>query len=570
LTTFKVVSEYIISGLIVIAIILLKYNQRHFNEKVYSFIFWSLITTILAEIPFIFYIDVYGLLNMLGHLFKLASFYFIYKSINETSLKRPYESLFFKLNQEKEKLKKYINITEIIFFVLNKDGKVKMINDKGCEVLGCEQKKIIGEDWFKNFIKEEERDEVEDFFNKIKNEEVDASETFENNILTKNGEEKTIIWHNTVLKDEDGNITEILSSGMNITERKEVEEKIRYMTYHDSLTGLYNRKFYEEELDRLDTSRQLPLSIIIGDVNGLKLTNDVFGHEMGDKVLKGIADMVKKSTREEDIVARWGGDEFGIILPQTYEEAVQDVMERIKENCKGAEFENIPLSIALGSATKKEIQEEIDDLFTEAEEKMYEDKLDCKSCLKNSVLNSLIKRLEDSNYEIVGHTSRMIDLVKKLGDKLDLSEYEIEELSQLAKFHDIGKLAISNEILNKGDVLTKEEWKKFKQHSKLGYDIAINFSYLFSISEDILSHHERWDGSGYPRGLSGEQIPLLSRIIYVIDFYDAITHKFYYPITKGNYYKEPLSKEEAINEINNNAGKLFDPGIAEKFIELIS
>ncbi|KXS37548.1 MAG: multi-sensor signal transduction histidine kinase, partial [Candidatus Frackibacter sp. T328-2] len=570
LTSFKIISEYIISGIIVAAIILLRVNKEEFNSKMYYFLLGSLVMTILAEVAFTFYVSVYGISNVLGHLFKMVSFYLIYKAINEISLQKPYETLFYKLNQEKNKVQKYLNVAEVIFLVIDKDGIVKVINKKGCEILDYDEEEIVGKDWFDNFIKEAEREEIRAIFNKVVNEEIDIVEYFENSIVTKTGEEKTIAWHNALLKDDEGSIKEILSSGMDITQRKAAEKKIKHMSYHDDLTDLYNRKYYEERLRELNVKSKLPLTILIADVNNLKLINDVFGHEIGDNLLKSVANIIKNCTRNEDVAARWGGDEFGIVLPQTSKQIAQKVIERIKKNCQQSNFEPIPPSVSLGSATKVDVDQKIEDIFNKAEDRMYDDKFEYKNDAKNPMLKAIMDKVEETNYGVIKHTSRLVNLAKKLGEKLELSNDQINELIMIVKFHDIGKFIIPNSILHKNTSLSDEEWEQFKRHSEVGYNIAKNFKYLNSIANYILHHHENWDGSGYPQSLSGNSIPLLSRITHVIDVYDAMTNNIYYPITKDIYYKSSLSKDEAIKEIEKKAGEFFDPDIVEVFIEMLS
>ncbi|SJZ36805.1 MASE3 domain-containing protein [Selenihalanaerobacter shriftii] len=569
LTQFKVISEYIISGILLIVIGLLIKNKTKFNQRMFEFMLGSIIMTILSEFAFTFYISVYGLSNMLGHLFKLISFYLIYRAINRTSLQRPYEILFHKLNQEKNKLQQYLNTAEVIFLVMNLEGEIKLINKKGCEILGYSRKEIIGNKWFEYFIIKKEKEEVRNLFEKIITGDLKSFKDFESNIITKGGTKKTIAWHNTILKDEEGNVKEVLSSGMDITKRKETEERIKYMSYHDSLTGLYNRKYYEDKLNQLNNEGQFPLSIIIGDVNGLKLINDVFGHDLGDKLLKDIARIIRNSTRDKDIIARWGGDEFGIILPKTNRQDAQKVIQRIKENCKASEFKPIPPNLALGSATKTRRNKNVENVFNKAEDEMYQDKMETKNDSKNPVLQTIIGRLEATNYKVVEHTNRMVKLAKKLGKNLNLTDDQIKELVLLVRFHDIGKFVISNEILSKQEPLTQEEWKEFKSHSEAGYNIAKNFKYLNSIANYILHHHENWDGTGYPQGLKENEIPLLSRINHIIDAYDAMTNEIYYPVNQETYYEIGLSKNDAIKELKKNSGKLFDSEIVSEFIELI-
>ncbi len=344
-----------------------------------------------------------------------------------------------------------------------------------------------------------------------------------------------------------------------ITERKKAEEKIKYLSFHDRLTGLYNRAYFEEEINRLETERQLPLSIILGDVNGLKLANDAFGHSVGDNLLKAVSECIKKSCRKEDIISRWGGDEFVILLPKVSAEKAQGVCDRIKKSC--AEYDKLPISIsiALGQSTKSEMSQSAHEVLKEAENNMYRNKLMSRDSVRNAIISSLKHTLHEKSFETEEHSERMENLCISLGKLIGLSSSKIDQLILIATLHDIGKVAISNEILNKPDKLSVDEMEEVKRHPEIGYRIAQFCPEIAHIAEGILSHHERWDGKGYPRGLNGEEIPLEARIVAIVDAYDAMTNK--------RPYSNVLSKERAIVELKKNAGTQFDPNLVKVFIE---
>ena len=347
-----------------------------------------------------------------------------------------------------------------------------------------------------------------------------------------------------------------------IAGRKQSEAKIRYISFHDALTGLYNRTFMEEEIQRLDTERQMPVSVIMADLNGLKLVNDTYGHEVGDKMLKAVADILKKSCRQEDIVARWGGDEFVILLPQTPAEQAADVCRRIKEKCSSVYIEDVPIALALGVAVNKDRSGDLKDALKRAEDSMYKQKLTDSKSTKSAVLSALLKTLRAKSFETEEHACRMQMIALDFGENLRLPDSELNRLSLLITLHDIGKINIPEEILIKAEPLTEEEWEILKKHPETGYRITRSTEEFAHVSEDILSHHERWDGSGYPRGLKGEQIPFLARVTAIIDAYEVMTH--------GRPYKRKLSKEEAVAEIKKHSGTQFDPGLVKLFLKKIA
>ncbi len=346
-----------------------------------------------------------------------------------------------------------------------------------------------------------------------------------------------------------------------ITKQKKAEEKVNYLTFHDSLTGLYNRNYFNKELERYDTERQLPVSIIIGDVNGLKITNDAFGHQKGDELLVNIADILKKCCRQEDLIARWGGDEFVILLPKTNKNQVKLIVERIEERISNLKADPIKVSITIGYATKNKKDKNINELFKKAEDWMYKRKLVESKNAHINIITSLKHTLYESSHENYEHCQRLKDLSIKLGKHLGLSDSDLTDLELLAELHDLGKVAIPKNILEKEGKLTTDERKELNKHPEIGYQIAKSSLGINNIAEYLLHHHESWDGTGYPHNLKGEEIPYLSRIISVVNEFDKMTN--YHPHMKS------VSKEEAIEILRDKAGTKFDPNIVDVFINKV-
>ncbi|MCJ7666401.1 MAG: diguanylate cyclase, partial [Actinobacteria bacterium] len=363
------------------------------------------------------------------------------------------------------------------------------------------------------------------------------------------------------LYNDKGEIIGTFGITRDITEKKKAEEKVEYLSFHDTLTGLYNRAFFEEELKRLDTERQFPITIVMGDVNGLKLINDTYGHIKGDVLLKRIADVLKESFRREDIVSRWGGDEFISILPRTNSEDAKNIIKRIKELCNERGTAGIPLSISLGISTKKRKSESIDDVLKKAEDRMYKNKVWESASMHESLIPSLKENLKRGDSGSETRIKNMEEYALLIGRKLKLSNVKLDELSLLISLHNIGKLALVDEIVTKKARLTEEEWKIIRELPEKGYRIAESSPKLKTIAEPILSHHEWYDGQGYPRGIKGEEIPILSRISFIINSYDAMT--------RDRLYRKKLTKKEAIGEIKSYRGTQFDPKVAKVFLEIL-
>ncbi|MGI6436267.1 MAG: HD domain-containing phosphohydrolase [Syntrophomonadaceae bacterium] len=381
-------------------------------------------------------------------------------------------------------------------------------------------------------------------------------------LLDRNGRERIVEYSASPIKDMDGDVLGVVLVFRDRTQQKKKEAEILYLSYHDPLTGLYNRTFFERELSRLNTERQLPLSVIMGDVNGLKITNDVFGHQEGDRLLQAIAQLLKDSCRSEDIIARWGGDEFVILLPQTSSAAAHEICERITRACQTCYYGRTHVSIALGYATKEDPAEDIGLVLRRAEDFMYKRKLLESKSVRSSIVASVKQTLLERDVESAEHTDRLALLSKQIGLAMGLSDNEINELEILAMLHDIGKIAISDHILKKAEPLSPEETQELQRHPEIGYRIAQSVPELAPVADCILSHHEWWNGQGYPQGLSGEAIPLPARIITIVDAYDSL-------IT-GGQKGQALPPEQALQILASGTGTQFDPAIIAIFLDQMS
>jgi len=356
---------------------------------------------------------------------------------------------------------------------------------------------------------------------------------------------------------------DILAIVRDITDRKQMEQQLRYIGLHDPVTGLYNRLYFEEEMLRLEDCRQCPVGLIVCDLDGLKLVNDTLGHSQGDALLKATAHVIRSCFRTSDVVARIGGDEFAILMPFSDIEATEQACRRIRTASNEYSQSNplIPISISVGMANKSDPTVSMNAVFKEADNNMYREKLHHSQSNRSAIVQTLSTAMEARDFITDGHADRLQDIVADMGNALGLTASIISDLRLLARFHDIGKVGVPDHILFKPGKLTAEEYVIMQRHSEIGYRIAQSSPDLTPIADWILKHHERWDGQGYPLGLTAADIPLACRILGIADAYDAMTN--------DRPYRQAMTGAAAIAEIQHCSGSQFDPQLVEIFIKLI-
>lgn len=342
-------------------------------------------------------------------------------------------------------------------------------------------------------------------------------------------------------------------------ELEKVNKETLYASTHDPLTGLYNRGFYEQEIEHLK-SDNVPLSIIICDVDGLKLINDTLGHSAGDTILKATADILKTLFGHDNLVARIGGDEFSVLIQSSSLSNVKRTSQKIHEAVAKYNSVNppVPLSISFGYASNENSYGNTDILFKEADNNMYREKLHQSKSIRSNLVQTLIQTLHARDIITENHSNRLLDLITRFSEYIGFPQSNIPDLQLFARFHDIGKVGIADNILLKEGALTQKERIEMQRHSEIGYRIARSSEDLLPLADWILKHHEWWNGKGYPVGLSGEDIPYECRILAIIDSYDAMTN--------DRPYRRAMSNEAAIKELKRCAGTQFDPTLVEKFI----
>ena len=388
---------------------------------------------------------------------------------------------------------------------------------------------------------------------------------YESEYTDAQGRQRSIELLKSPYYDEMGKIQGIVGVGRDITERKQKEAAIQYLSDHDALTGVYNRAYFEREKMRLEAANTLPVSLIVCDINGLRQINDTYGHEEGDALIMALVKELKHCCRSSDLITRAAGDDFFIILPETDAETAVTIYEQISKSIAILETEPAQhryyANVTAAYASKTNSTQSLDDTLKIAEEYMYSRKLLAQSGIHSKLLVTLMAALHEKSNETQEHAERMARMAKELGRQLSMSLKDQDTLALASALHDIGKINIDFSILNKPGKLNQEEWLLMKQHPEVGYRIAQAVPQFAAVKDIIHSHHERWDGKGYPQGLAGEAIPLPARLIALVDAYDAMT--------EDRVYRKAMSKADAVAEIERSAGTQFDPKIARVFIDQV-
>ena len=382
-----------------------------------------------------------------------------------------------------------------------------------------------------------------------------------NRVVAKNGETVDVEITAAPIKDLKGAMMGCVLAINDITENRKKQKHIEYLSYRDILTGVYNRSFYEKKLKEFEEKEDASVSMIIIDVNGLKLTNDAFGHETGDRLLIKVAEGIERSIRDKDMVCRIGGDEFVIFLPKADSDEVIGIITRLHAAIEKEKIENIPISVSSGWATKEYKNEMMESIFKLAEDMMYHNKSSDNKSQRHQTIQIIMKTLFEKNPREEAHSKRVSDLCLRIGEQMEMDPSKIKNLQTAGLLHDIGKIGIGNDYLDKAGPLSEIEWLEIRKHPQISHNILSSVNDYGPLADIVLSHHERWDGKGYPNGLAGEEIPLESRIIALADAYDAMI--------SDRPYRNGMKEEEALVIIANEAGMQFDPKVVDIFLEKV-
>ncbi|NLT22556.1 MAG: diguanylate cyclase [Syntrophorhabdus sp.] len=465
-----------------------------------------------------------------------------------------------KVISSEEKYRSLIESTDDSIYMIDREGTYLFVNRQVLARLSVTEANIIGKH-YSDFHDAEDTMEFAGYVNKVF--ETGSSHRYEHR-SGKGGERWMLRTLSPIVEGRTGQVRFVAVVSKEITDLKRTEEKLKYLSLHDPLTNLYNRAYFEEEMHRLDNNRFDVVGLIMCDVDGLKLVNDTLGHDRGDELLTVASQVIRKSFRESDVVARVGGDEFAILLPNSPRSKVEEICARIRTSIVAYNKKNphLPLGISTGFAIRTGPGQSMAELYREADNAMYKEKLFGSQHARNIMVKNLLNTIEAKGITTKQSLKRLRQLVTVLGRASGLPEKRLKDLALLAQFHDIGNVSIHDRILLKSGSLTEEELLEVRKHCDIGHRIAQSAASLTPIADYILKHHEWWDGSGYPLGLAGDEIPLESRIMAIADAYESMTG--------GRPHRNAVSREEALKELRRFAGTQFDPDLVKKFVKIVA
>lgn len=464
---------------------------------------------------------------------------------------------------ENRLLKTALRSAGVGFIATDTNGIINMLNDLACQLSGWNQTQAVGHALYEVFRIEDEKTGKP---LKLPLEEAAGSGTIATDyrimLRTKTNALIPVSYSISSVKNEEGIVEGFVLTFRDITLEREKIAAFEHVSYHDHLTGLYNRTYFERAMRWFDKPEYLPLTIVMADANGLKLANDSFGHDTGDVLLQTAASNIIKCCRENDIVARTGGDEFVILMPNTTCDEAAGIISKIKAECETHTGETIKLTLAFGWKTKTNSQQNIRDILKAAETTMYHNKIAEHPRVKSKEFSNIIQQTFHINKYEKQHSINVKFLCQLMSKALGMAPKEEKELLEAALLHDVGKISIDANILNKNGELSDEEWEEIKRHPETGYRIIKAVDSLSDAARFVLYHHERWDGKGYPSGIKGHQIPLAARIIAIAEAYDYMT--------VDRPYHKAISKAAALEELKLSAGTQFDPDLVQVFTKIIN
>ncbi|MCI9540611.1 MAG: diguanylate cyclase [Lachnospiraceae bacterium] len=334
---------------------------------------------------------------------------------------------------------------------------------------------------------------------------------------------------------------------------------LEYYSKYDELTGVFSRSYFEEKLDEICQKGEYPIAIISGDMNNLKMMNDVFGHQYGDYMLENLGEILRKEAKPSYIIGRCGGDEFGIVIPFVAKDEAEDYCNRVNQACQNTKECMVPPTVAFGYQVMESAYEEVRKVMKTADEIMYKAKMQKKQ--GQNINSEILEVLFYRNYLSREQIKESVERIERFAKYANLDEHEIEILKFSAQIQDVGLIAVPEAVVKKQGLRTPEEKAEMEKHTEIGYRLAKMYEESFPVAKIILQSHECWHGLGYPNHLKGNEILYEARFLYLVTAYS------YWVYPKTNHVSlEPKIARERLKE---QAGKQFDPVLTEQFLEYL-
>lgn len=450
---------------------------------------------------------------------------------------------------EKVKYSQTLNSLAYGIVTTGPDKRITLVNRHACNILELASPEAVEGMHIEELYTVEKNQS-----NKLLNEMVEGFDV--QTIVCTNGVKKLVAHRIAPLFDNEGKRHGFVYSFDDISDYVKAQEDMMFLNYHDTNTKFYNRSFLK--IFMANNNTQSGLGIVYADINGLGRVNDQLGSNAGDDVLLACAEAFRNNLPENSIFVRFGEDDFIAVVFMAQDmdltRAAVSIREEFEKACSYAST-----TLSVGTSVVGGDAKDLRDAIRQAQSKMNAQKTMSMQSIRSSALQSLLATLEVKSHETEEHAQRLNSLALHFVDKLQLNETQLNHLALLSVLHDIGKIGVPEFVLNKPAKLTEDEWKIMKNHTLLGYKILTATPELVDIAPLVRAHHERWDGKGYPDGLQGEEIPLLSRIISLVDSYDAMTN--------DRVYRSALTREEVLAELQKGRGTQFDPDLLEVFLQ---
>ncbi len=362
------------------------------------------------------------------------------------------------------------------------------------------------------------------------------------------------------MKDDEQKLVGKLFMFHDVTDVRQTFFEFEKSMLFDSVTGFYNKQSFLTQIPQWNIPEYWPVSVAVCNVDGMNAINEAYGTAFGDAVMRNISRYIRRRVGDKVFCAKIDNGDIVIVLEGMYNADAATLLDAIEDDIQDF-YENMPVSIEFGVATKEDTEKSIEKILQDARASMQKKKMLKDKSASSSLVDSLKQTLCESDYQTEEHVERTREMAARLGREMGISDSDIGRLELLAVLHDIGKVAIPQDIIKKQGKLTPEERSIIEQHTVKGYRIAKSSAELEDIADGILSHHEKWDGTGYPNRLKGEDIPLIARIISAVDSHDVMVN--------DRPYHKAMPEADAIAELKRCAGTQFDPHVVDVFVQLL-